>query len=136
MNASSEDIKDMLEAISALGLVAGTNLFIAQEPIKPNNCVPIFDTMGSTPDYTLDQKSIFNPSVQIRVRNISYETGWALIQAIADTLHVRAQETWNGTLYSVIAISSGPFMLQWDKNDRVILIVNFNIQRRDRKSVV
>jgi len=130
MNSSSEDIKDMLEAVSSLGLIYASNLFRGKEPTTPSNCVTIFDTVGTNPDLTLDQLSLFNPSVQIRVRSTDYDTGWDLIQAISNTLHARAQETWNGTLYSVIYISSGPAMLQWDDNDRVIFIVNFNIQRR------
>lgn len=130
MNAPSEDIKDMLEAKSSLGLVFAENLFIANEPAKPNNCVTIYDTIGGAPDLTLDQLSVYNPSVQVRVRNIDYLTGWILIQSISNTLHARAQEVWNGTLYSLISIASGPAMLRWDENERVLFIVNLEIMRR------
>lgn len=132
MNSASEDIKDILEAESALGLIYATNLFRGLEPEEPNNCVTIFDTVGAPPDLTLDQQNLFHPSIQIRVRNTDYNTGWDLIQLLADTLHGRAQETWNGTLYSVIAISSGPAMLYWDENERVVFIVNFNMTRREK----
>lgn len=130
MNAASVDIKDMLEAESSLGLNLATNLFIGLEPISPDNCVTIFDTMASSPDLTLDQTSFYKPSIQIRVRNNVYLNGWNLIEAISTSLHARAQETWNGTLYSIISIASGPAMLSWDTNGRVIFIINFNIQRR------
>jgi len=130
MNPPSEDFKDMLAAESGISLTFGTDLFIGREPALPDNCVTIFDTMGSKPDLTLDQLSLYNPSIQIRVRNLSYVTGWALIQSLADALHARAQETWNSTLYSVIYTASGPAMLHWDDNNRVVFIINFNIQRR------
>ncbi len=52
MNIPSKDIKDMLEASSALNLVFGTNLFIGQLPDKPRNCVSIVDTSGFADDLT------------------------------------------------------------------------------------
>ena len=136
MNSPSEDIKDMLVADTSLSLVfdptGENNLFIAVEPTAPKNCVTIFDTLGRQPQLTLTGKGkdYFYPAVQIRVRNTSYVTGWALIQNIRTSLHGRAQETWNGTLYSVIYCSSGPAFLDWDENSRVRFIINFNIQRR------
>lgn len=130
MNPPSIDIKDMLVAETNLQFEFAVNLFIGREPAKPDHCVTIFDTMGANPDLTLDQLSIYRPSVQIRVRDTSYQAGWELIQAISNTLHARAQEVWNGTLYSIIYISSGPAMLYWDDDNRVHFIVNFDIQRR------
>jgi hypothetical protein len=132
MNSSSEDIKDMLEADSSLGLIYVDNLFIGREPAKPYNSVTIFDTPGFPPDMTLDKNSLGyeRPAIQIRVRNIDYMTGWSLIESIKESLHGRAQESWNGTLYSVIACSSGPAMLDWDDNGNVRFIINFNLQRR------
>ena len=132
MNAPSVDIKDMLEAVSALGLTFATNLFIGKEPPMPNNCVTVFDTPGFPPQATLGigDDDYYYPSVQIRVRNNDYLTGWALIQSILTSLHGRAQETWNGTLYSVILCSSGPVPLGWDENERIWFIINFNLQRR------
>ena len=131
MNMPSEDIKDMLEAESSLGLTFGTNLFIGKEPTKPDNCVTIFDTPTLPPQLTFDRSERYEyPSVQIRVRNNSYTTGWTLAHDILNSLHGRGQETWNGTLYCLIRCSSGPALLDWDKNDRARFIINFNIQRR------
>ena len=130
MNPSSEDIMDMLVAES-LGLAFATNLFIGKEPSGPDNCVTIFDTPGFPPLLTLTQgENYFYPSIQIRVRNLDYRLGWTLIQNIRTALHARGQETWNGTLYSVIFCSSGPALLDWDDQDRVRFIINFNLRRR------
>ena len=131
MNIVSEDIKDMLVAEVALGLTFATNLFIGEEPITPKNCVTIFDTAGFAPQLTLTKgENYFYPSIQIRVRNTSYVTGWNLISDIKDSLHGRAQETWNDTLYSVIYCSSGPAHLDYDDNGNARFIINFNLQRR------
>lgn len=132
MNPTSKDIKDMLVAESSLGLAYATNLFVGREPIKPNNCVTIFDTFGFAPQLTLEggNDDYYYPSIQIRVRNTSYSDAWTLINNIRDLLHGLANETWNGTLYTVIYCSSGPAMLDWDESDRVRLIINFNTQRR------
>lgn len=130
MNAPSTDIKDILEAESSLGLAFGTDLFIGMEPNSPDQCVTIFDTMGRQTGLSMDQELYDYPSVQIRVRDNSYISGWNLIESIRTTLHGRGQETWNGTLYSIIYCASGPAMLDTDQQSRVRFIVNFNIQRR------
>lgn len=131
MNAPSLDVKDMLVANSALGLVYGTNLFVGKEPTFPLDCVAIFDTTGFSPDFTLDKVSSFNPSIQIRVRSISYEAGWDWIESIATSLHLRAHEVWGGTQYELITISSGPALLDYDDRGNPRFIINLNIIRRN-----
>jgi len=130
MNMPSEDIKDMLEAESSLGLAFQTNLFIAREPADPNNCVTIFDTPGFPPMITYDKAKYEYPSIQIRVRNTSYQDGMELAQNIADYLHLKSQETWNNTYYTIIKCMGNPALLDWDENKRARIIINFNLQRR------
>jgi len=131
MNATSEDIKDMLEAETGLDLVFGENLFISREPSNPNNTVTIFDTIGRPDQLTFNRSERYEyPSVQIRVRNTRSGDAWDIIEKIKVALHGRAHETWNDTYYSVIHCISGPAMLDWDDNGRIRLIINFNVQRR------
>lgn len=132
MNSASEDIKKILVEDSSLGLIFGTDLFKAREPKKPDNCVTIFDTSTQAPQLTMAGKGedYEYTSVQIRIRNLKFVTGWNLAEAIKTSLHGTAQETVNGTLYSVIYCSSGPALLDWDENNRARIIINFNIQRR------
>ena len=129
MNAPSEDIKDMLEDESSLGLTFNADLFIGREPSEPDTCATIFDT-DDTPLLTLNDQGYYSSSVQIRVRSKDYLTGWNLIHAIQVVLHGKAGETWNATLYTVIYCSSGPALLDWDENNRSRFIINFNLQRR------
>jgi hypothetical protein len=131
MNPTSDDIKDMLEADSSLGLSLGTNLFIGREPSSPRNCATIFDSGGFPPGMNLSgNENYYRPSIQIRVRNMSYQIAWQLAYDILNSLHGRAQETWNGTLYTVIRAIDDPAFLDWDENDNCRFVVNFNIQRR------
>ena len=133
MNAPSIDIKDMLESYgdsSGIQGIDANTVFIGREPDKPNECITIFDYTGRPPYLGLTNVGYEYPSVQIRVRSLSYITGWALIEAIKTALHGRANETWNGTLYTVIYCSSGPALLDHDDHNRVRFIINFNLQRR------
>lgn len=133
MQSTSSDIKDILEAESSLGLIFATNLFIGKEPANPKNCVTIFDTPGFPDELLLtgseDGNAYQYPSVQIRVRNVGYLIAYSIIENIKNALHGRANETWNGSLYSVIKCSSGPALLDWDDNSNARFICNFDLQR-------
>jgi hypothetical protein len=130
MNASSIDIKDWLETNSGLGLLFAQNLFIAREPSTPDNTVTIYDTPGSPDKHDMEGDSIIcENSIQIRIRNKSYQTGWVLAEAIRDVLSPISNTTINSTKYLSIFHQNGPFVLEWDDNNRVILIMNFNIER-------
>jgi hypothetical protein len=132
MNASSVDIKDWLVDNSGLGLVFATNLFIAREPTKPDNCVTIYDTPGepAKPDFEGDS-SIYEDSIQVRIRNTSYITAWDLAEEIRDVLSPVSNTEINETTYLSIFHQNGPFVLEWDDNNRVIVIINFKITRKD-----
>jgi hypothetical protein len=135
MNSPSEDIKDMLVADSGLNLIfdytdVSRNLFIGREPTLPKNCVTIFDTGVFPQDLSLIDQGYERQSIQVRVRNTDYTSGWNMVQDIKDSLHGRNHETWDGTLYTVIACSSGPAFLDWDDNGNVRFVVSFNLQRR------
>jgi len=130
MNPAAKDTKDMLVADTGLSLVYGTDLFVSKEPTKPNECVTIFDTPSFPSDLTLDGESYFRSSIQVRVRTLDYEAGMALAWTIMGSLHGRANETWNGTLYTVIKAVGEPTPLYYDENNRLLIITNFNLQRR------
>ena len=130
MNTTSFDVKDMLEA-AGLGLIYKKNLFRAKEPTNPDNVVTIYDTPTGMPERTLDNSQFYyRSSIQVRVRNNNYSDGMTLAMNIMQSLHGRAQETWGGTLYTVIQATGEPVPMAWDENNRTIIIINFNLQRR------
>jgi hypothetical protein len=69
--------------------------------------------------------------MQIRVVSNSYVDGWNQIESIKNILHGRANETWGTTFYTLIRCSSGPGLLDFDKNQRVRFVINFDMQRRE-----
>ena len=129
MNIPSEDIRDIIEADSSLGLTFATNLFIGKEPSAPKDCVTVFDTPGFPPQLTLRDQGYEYPSIQIRIRAKDYSAGMSLAQDIVSLLH-GSRGICNSTLYTVIYCSSGPALLDWDENGNARFIVNFNVQRR------
>lgn len=135
MNQVSKDVKDMLAAESSLALTYAKDLFIGVEPTSPDNTVTIFDTPSFPPDPNLDMNKAdngpyFYSSCQIRVRNKGYTIGITLARNIMNLLHGRANEEWNGTLYTVITATGEPALLDFDDNKRPRFIINFNLQRR------
>jgi hypothetical protein len=131
MNAPSVDIKSLLEEEdSSAGTLIEDDIFVGKEPKLPNNCITIFDTPGYPPMMTLNDKGYEYPSVQIRVRNTDYRTGWAVANDIKDLLHGRNQKVVGGTLYTMIKCVNGPFFLDWDEQANARFVCNFDIQRR------
>ena len=130
MNPSSEDIKDVL-LDSNLSLVFGANLFIGKQPNQPDQCVTIYDTPGFAPQMNFNQQERYNyPSIQIRVRAVTYLIGYQVINDIKMILHGVAQQIINETTYTVVQCMGDPSFLEWDEKGRVNFIINFNLQRR------
>jgi hypothetical protein len=132
MNASVVDIKQMITHYYGEDSYAGTlyPIFIGKEPATPTDTITIFETVGFH-QLTMDKCEKYEyPSIQIRVRSTAYLEGWQMIADIKDILHGRANETWNGALYTLIRCSGGPALLDYDKDQRCRFIANFLIQRR------
>jgi len=134
MNSVVEDIRNMIEAESSLGLTLGDNLHLYKEPAMPDNTVSIFETPGIGPlgmlDSNEDSKHYERPSIQVRIRNTDPQIGFALAYEIFNVLQARAHETWGDYYYSIIYAVASPAMLDWDANNRLRIVLNFNIQRR------
>jgi hypothetical protein len=130
MNSNSEDIKDLLEGESSLGLSFATNLFIAKEPSSPDDCVTIFDTPGGQVDLMPTKgDEYYRGNIQIRVRDNSQASAWELINDIVDFLHNKGNEEINDVKFTVIRCSNSPFQLDWDENNRIRLVTNFELQK-------
>lgn len=132
MNPSSVDIADMISEESAMGLSLAQTLFIGKEPALPADCVTIFDTPGRPPDLTLQgnaRTGFYSPSIQIRVRSVTYLDGWQLVNSIKEFLHGINNEVKGGSTYLCIKCVQEPFLLDWDEKGRARFVVNFDIQR-------
>ena len=121
---TSVDIKDMLVS-DGIGTF-GTDIFIGREPDEPNNCITIYDTGGGEPNAKWRED---NPTIQIRVRNSSYESGYDKIIGVRDKLLGRPPETVNTTDYIGIWASSDIIPMERDNQERSIFVTNFRIIR-------
>jgi len=133
MQPASKDICTLLEADSGLGLVFATNLFVGREPATPDDCVTVFDIPGDAPELTLEGNVgpvLYAPSVQVRVRNNAYMTGWDLIHNIQKYLHGKHNLTQGDTTYLLIRSVDEPMLLDWDDNDRARFVATFAMYRR------
>ena len=136
MNSCAEDIKDMLvDYFSNVENESSTNLLfdlsVGKEPDEPINMISLFEAPGYPTPLTYNKEERYEyPSVQIRVRAFDYINGYRKAAEVKEALHGRAHETWNDTFYSLIYCVNGPFLLDYDKNQRPRFVLNFNIQRR------
>lgn len=134
MNSSAVDIKDMLEAYESGASSNDVDLypiFIGKEPAEPANCITLFEIGWRPPQLTYDPSEKYEyKTVVVRIRAVSYVEGWSVAEKIKDTLHGRAHETWSDSYYSLIKCQVGPEVLSYDKMQRVLIIVEFNVQRR------
>lgn len=129
----SFDIQKILENEESLDLVAGENLFIAREPTKPDKCVTIYDPPGGAVDITSDinrDGAYVRNEIQVRVRDVDYEEASTRAHAIMNFLHGKSNFEFNGTYYAFLRCTTPPTTLGWDDNNRVLLIINFQIQKR------
>ena len=131
MTIVGDDIKDLLEGESSLGLTYLGNMFVGHEPPEPDNTVTIYDISGSPPQTTFQKgENYFYDSIQIRIRNNNYKEAGELAHDIVNFLHRRAHFTINGVYYSAIDCSIPPAFLDRDENGRARWVVSFDIQRR------
>lgn len=127
MDSPAKDISDRLEDLS-IG-TAGTNIFVSEEPVSPNDCVTIYDTGGSGEAAFADIE-LYQPTIQVRVRNISYAAGYAKQEQIRDALIIPVTFTINSTVYLGIWLQSDIISLGRDTNNRYILTANYRIERQ------
>jgi len=130
MNPVALDIKDLLEGESALGLSLGDNLFISVEPDQPDNTVTIYDTASPQPDSTFDKLFYHRDMIQVRIRDNAYTDGFGRSMAIYEYLREICNTEINGSYITNITCTQPPHQLKWDEQDRIIIIINFEVQRR------
>ena len=126
-NAPSVDLKDLIEDSSAgFGLTFGTDLFISTMPSDPDDCVALYDYPGGGQE----QFGLENPNVQVLVRNIDYQVGYALCRDIKYELHDNHNnEVINSTRYIRIHCVTDILYLGQDDLNRYKWSINFRAQR-------
>lgn len=132
MNSTAKDIVTIINAESSLSLDAASNLVFGQLPNNDDNIVVVQDNPGSPPQLTLQKNTsnYYYSSVSVLVRNKDYNVGYQLAFDIMEFLHGESGQTVGTTLYTLIRATGDPQLLHYDKNDRPIFLINFEVQRR------
>lgn len=134
MNSAAKDIVTLLENYSSFSYALGTDLYLWRIPsAPPQDCVIIMDSPGEPPmlQYVKTRSNYHYSGVTVYVRNTDYETGYNEALSISEYLHGIANTVVDGTYYSLIKATGEPMLLEYDKNDRSVIITNFEVQRRD-----
>lgn len=122
MNAASVDIQARLAILGIAG-----PYFIAEEPAAPNDTITIYDTGGSDP---FPDAELYYPTIQIRVRNLEYQTGYAKQLQILEALTLPTTFEINDTRYIGVWNNGDIISLGKDQNSRYIFTANYRIERQ------
>ncbi len=105
----------------------GTNMFLGSMPPSPAVCVALREAGGAPAEWTHQGVAWERPVIQVIVRHTSYSAGRALIEQAYQSLLALKNTTIGGIRYYNAEPMSPPSMLEFDENDRPILVVNVEI---------
>lgn len=134
MESTAKDIVTILDGESSLGLTSTTDLFYSRMTDgMPSEVIVVVDTPGGPPLLTLQKNTsdYYFTGVTVWARAVKYATAYNSLFAILEFLHAQSQITVGTTYYALIKAVNDPQLLHYDKNDRPVLFVNFEIQRRN-----
>jgi len=125
MSTPAYDIAQIIGDLSTMPTY-GTGLYVSSEPLVPDDTITIFDTGGFPPDVASNYQ---RPTVQVRVRNRNYISGYAILSEIKDLLHGSNSFEEGGYIYTGIWAMGDIIPLGYDSNGRALLTLNFRIHR-------
>lgn len=107
----------------------GTTVFWGVEPTTPANTGPIttvLDSVGLGPEFVLKatEINVDRPGVQVLVRGAQqgYSAAWDKAQAAYKVCAALIHQTLTGVLYLVLTPTSAPRILEFDANDRAVIV--------------
>lgn len=127
MNSPAVDIAQYLQdnAAGTIGGTSGWSINVSKEPATPDNAVTIYDTGGFGIDY---DANIYQPTIQIRIRGNGYLNVHAKAEEI-ETLLIAPKSFTKNSRYVGAWQAGGYESLQYDENDRAIIVMNINLMR-------
>lgn len=109
-----------------VGTFAGTSgwsIAVAREPLKPDDCITIYETGGDGPD-TDDRDEL--TTFQVRVRTFDYEAAVTKLREIRTILTTPTGPISMGdTTFDYIFATSGILPIAQDDTDRFVLVMNY-----------
>lgn len=124
-NIPSKDIASLIEADSSQPWVFGTNMFVSLMPPKPDEAVGIIDSGGANDMSLYKAEQVFTIQITVRGKSYGYESASKNAISIYNLLDGYPTIVIGGSRYILIRGMSNVGLLQYDENDRPILVMNF-----------
>ncbi len=132
MNSAAVDTASYLASQGAgtFGGLTGWAVYVAKEPTLPDSTITVYDTAGFLPD---PDNGVFMPGIQIRIRDSAndYRTAYSKAEEVRDILIYPTDVVLGGTTYIGWFQQGSIEQIGFDDNDRVIVVLNFNIIRQE-----
>lgn len=127
------DIATRLGTLSG-GALSGYTVLTGFRPDYPDKIVVIYETggRGASLGFGVAGIQFEYPSIQVLARGEAddYAGPRAVLEAVYQDLPKVQATTLNSTTYHTIIALQAPFLLERDPKRRVVLVVNFNIEKR------
>lgn len=133
MNTPAIDVKDVLVAAGyTFAGIGDWGVHVSNEPAEsPNRCVTIYDASAGTATPYVDPNLAPTeyPTVQVRVRGMSYTEASVKAQEIATLLGKKGQFTAGGAQYGGLFQQGSVNFLKSDAHGRFYFVMNFSTVR-------
>ena len=124
-----DEIGNYLQA-QAVGTL-GTDLFTGTLPDAPDACTGLMEYGGAAPVHALGggQAKYERPRLQVVVRATTYTAARTKIETVYKLLQALSNTTLSSVRYLSVEAVASPAFLERDANNRVKLVVNFQIHK-------
>jgi hypothetical protein len=123
--SAAADIRDYLTA------ELGGTIHANHEPDSPPNSVTIYNTGGLAGDVDND---FYRPTIQVRVRHLNPEAGYALLEQIMLTLALPVSFEQGDWRYVGVGSTTDAEAIGRDDKQRYLIVQNFQIMREHRST--
>ena len=119
-----DDIKTLIPSDAA----EASSVFLGSYPDSPDNIVTLYRSGGFDRSRSFTNREYENPSVQVRVRDISYARANDKMEIIKDALDGLTEQSINGNRYLSIMQQGDVLPLGRDDKNRTELSLNFRVR--------
>ncbi len=125
------DIQTYLAGIVALGLTAGTNLYVSEFPTAPDTAACLYTYGGTAPQFFYGGDRVERPSFQFQTRAKAKDDAAALMNlAFLELLKIHAMTlSPSGKLYVDVNPIQTPFFLRRDDKSRAYMACSFDVMK-------
>ena len=123
-------VKDIAEYLEDKGIgTVGTNIFAGQMPDTPDICVAVLAYAGQPPDEVSEDMEYPGLQVMVRGEKNGFSAAMTKAYAVLNALHGVTDTTIETHYYYRISASQSPAQAGFDKNDRPLLVINFQVTK-------